>query len=100
MLATDVLDRFASAAPEPAATAAEAESRTRLWRLAAEVLTEQQMTVVWLFYVEQLPVKEVGRIVGGSRVAVRGLLFRARQRLLEAIPPGERGERVVEVQHG
>jgi RNA polymerase sigma-70 factor, ECF subfamily len=86
------LEHAHSPSPEPHELVAEADDRRRLWSLAAEVLTEQQLSAVWLFYVEQLPVKEVARIVGCSRVAVRALLFRARKRLLESLPPGQSGK--------
>ncbi len=69
--------------PAPGEQLARDESRQRLWQVAAEVLTEPQITAVWLFYVEEFPVKEVARVLRRSRVAVRAILFRARRKLLE-----------------
>ena len=92
----EAVDRKLSAEPDPADAAAEGDDRRLLWDLAREVLTEQQMTAMWLFYVEQMPVKDVARIAGCSRVAIRALLFRARKRLVEAMSP----DATIEVNHG
>jgi RNA polymerase sigma-70 factor (ECF subfamily) len=67
--------------PSPAQLVAETEDRRRLWKLAGEVLTESQMTVTWLYYVEDLSVKEIARVLGRSQVAAKATLFRARKRL-------------------
>lgn len=79
------LEAMADHRPAPDQELAGAESRQRLWQLAAEVLTEPQLTALWLFYVEEFPVKEVARVLRRSRVAVRAILFRARRKLLENV---------------
>ena len=86
-------DSVQSALPSPAAAAAEEDSRRRLWDRAAGVLTEPQMTAVWLYYVDDMSVKEIATVQGRSRVAVKTMLFRARQKLqpiLKDLEPGGR----------
>lgn len=51
-----------------------------LWRLARK-LPRKQYDALWLRYVEELPVKEIARILHVPRVQVKVLLFRARTRL-------------------
>ena len=51
------LESLAAAAPDPADAAAENESRRRLWDVAADVLGEEQVTALWLYYVEEMPVR-------------------------------------------
>lgn len=58
----------------------------RLWALAAEHLTQDQHTALWLRYAENLDIPEIARVMGKSRVAVRVCLFRARQHLAGLMP--------------
>jgi RNA polymerase sigma-70 factor (ECF subfamily) len=76
-----MLEEIADARPRPAECVAEAESRQRLWSLAAEVLTEPQLTATWLYYVEDMPVKQVAWVLGRSQMAAKATLFRARKKL-------------------
>lgn len=93
---SEALESLPAATPPPGQAAAEAEERRRLWDLAAEVLTDRQMTAVWLYYAEEMSVKEVARVLDRSRVAVRAILFRARKTLLGLVgsldeePPEDR----------
>jgi RNA polymerase sigma-70 factor, ECF subfamily len=57
------------------------EGRTRLWDRAAGVLTEEQMTALWLHYVEDMPVREISRVLGRSWASVKVMLYRVRRRL-------------------
>jgi len=79
----NLLETVADHRPAPGEQLARQESQQHLWRVAAEVLTEPQMTALWLFYVEEFSVKDMARVLGRSRVAVRAILFRARRKLLE-----------------
>lgn len=54
---------------------------SRLWRLAAEELTPEQHTILWLRYAEDLSIAEIAGVVSKSAVGVRVALFRARQAL-------------------
>jgi predicted DNA-binding protein YlxM (UPF0122 family) len=58
------------------------ESRCRLWNLAADVLTEEQWTALWLHYVEEMPTRDIASVLERSRASVKILLFRARKTLL------------------
>ena len=60
---------------------AQSESRRQLWDLAARLLSEEQWTVLWLHYVEEMPLREVAKVVNRSRPAVKVSLFRARRKL-------------------
>jgi RNA polymerase sigma-70 factor (ECF subfamily) len=53
----------------------------RLWALAAERLSEEQHTALWLRYAEDMTIEEIARVLGKSSVGVRVCLFRARQAL-------------------
>ncbi len=83
--AGDALDDLEHSGPQPAELVARAESRRRLWALAADVLSEPQMTATWLHYVEEMPLAEVARVLGRSQVAAKVTLHRARKRLLRAL---------------
>jgi RNA polymerase sigma-70 factor, ECF subfamily len=76
------LESLASAAPDPADAAAENESRRRLWDVAADVLGEEQVTALWLYYVEEMPVRQIARVLGRFTPAVKTMLHRARKKLL------------------
>jgi RNA polymerase sigma-70 factor (ECF subfamily) len=76
------LESVADQTPGPGEVVAEQESRQCLWKLAAEVLTEPQMTATWLYYVEEMSVRQIARVLGRSHVAAKLTLFRARKKLL------------------
>jgi len=67
---------------EPLAEITAREDRSRLWDAAAETLNELQYNIVWLFYVEEMAVKEIAEVLGKSRVAIKTTLFRARKKLM------------------
>ncbi len=82
---SEILESVPSGTLQPVQWVGEQESRRRLWDRAAEVLNEGQMTAVWLYYVEDLSVKEIAMVEGRSRAAVKTMLFRARKKLLPAL---------------
>ena len=69
----------AVAGPQEAAAAE--ELRQRIWDIAAQVLTEQQFTAVWLRYVEEMTVADIATVLGSTPAAVKLQLFRGRRRL-------------------
>lgn len=77
-----------SAAPSPfgplEAIVAE-EERRGLWDRAARVLGRDELTAVWLYYVEDMPVREIALVLERSRMSVKTMLFRARRRLREML---------------
>ncbi len=82
---TQLPDSIESHEPAPPQIAAERERRTRLWEVAARRLTEPEYSAVWLHYVEGMATAEIGRVVGRSRMAVKGMLFRSRKKLIHAL---------------
>ncbi len=77
-----------SAAPPPScpleAIVAE-EERRGLWDRATRVLGREELTAVWLYYVEDMPVREIAVVLERSRVSVKTMLFRARRRLRDML---------------
>ena len=59
--------------------------RRRIWIIAETVLNREQLTAVWLRYVEGLSPAQIARVMDKSGVAVRVMLLRARNVLGEAI---------------
>ena len=66
---------------DPARIVEVRENRQRLWGLAAVTLTESQWTSLWLFYVEDMALSEIARVLQRSSSAVKALLNRARCKL-------------------
>ncbi|HZZ42133.1 MAG TPA: sigma-70 family RNA polymerase sigma factor [Tepidisphaeraceae bacterium] len=57
------------------------ESSQRIWAVANAVLTEDQVTALWFYYVEDLPAGDIARVMGRSWVSVKTMLHRARKKL-------------------
>lgn len=75
-----------AAAPSLAPTNPDAGyDRRRIWKIAESVLNRDQLTAVWLRYVEGLSPAQIARVMDKSGVAVRVMLLRARNVLGEAI---------------
>jgi RNA polymerase sigma-70 factor (ECF subfamily) len=76
--------------PGPAEVALEEDSRQYLWRRAAQILSEEESTALWLHYGENLDTRDIAAVLGRSRVAVKTMLFRSRKKLvplLEELTP-------------
>lgn len=58
----------------------------RLWHIALQILTDEQHAALWLRYAEDLSPGEVARVLNKNEVAVRVMLFRARQALASHMP--------------
>lgn len=71
----------AGGASDPSVVVDGRERGERVWRVAREVLTEEQVAALWLYYVEELPAGDVARVMGRSWVSVKTMLHRARKRL-------------------
>jgi RNA polymerase sigma-70 factor (ECF subfamily) len=80
-----------SYAPQAIARASENADNSRgeepsgLWARAREELSEEQFTVLWLFYAEDLPLNEIARVVDRNAISVRVQLFRARRKLQKVL---------------
>lgn len=58
------------------------EEQTQLWQVARDVLSPEQYSAVWLYYVEEMKAGEIAQVLGRSWVATKTMLHRARKRLL------------------
>jgi RNA polymerase sigma-70 factor (ECF subfamily) len=75
------VSRLRSPPPAPHVELAERESRGQFWDAAATVLSQDQLAVAWLYYVEGLSTRELEQVLGRSWVWVKTALFRARRKL-------------------
>jgi RNA polymerase sigma-70 factor (ECF subfamily) len=75
-----------SFAADPSEKLIRQESRHSLWQ-AAQRLQHCQYEALWLRYVEELPVKEIAKVMNKSQIHVRVLLHRARLNLIKQINP-------------
>lgn len=66
---------------DPSEAASKRELAEDLWGLADRVLTPDQRQALWLRYAEDLSAEEIGQVMKKRAVAVRVLLFRAREGL-------------------
>jgi RNA polymerase sigma-70 factor (ECF subfamily) len=81
-VADDEIIRAAeSGNPEPLETIIAEEDRQRLWDMAAKLLGQDELTAVWLFYVEEMSTREIATILERSRVSVKTMMFRSRRKL-------------------
>ncbi|HLA84414.1 MAG TPA: sigma-70 family RNA polymerase sigma factor [Thermoguttaceae bacterium] len=80
MSGSDLLQTLAST-DEPGDAAAADDNRRRLWETAGGALAEREFTAMWLYYAEEMPVKEIAHVVGRSATAVKTMLFRSRKKL-------------------
>ena len=65
--------------------ASDIEQKSSLWDLVQATLNADQQTALWLRYGEQMPVQDIAKVLGKTRVSVRVMLFRARQALAEKL---------------
>lgn len=79
-------------ADDPADLLARREDCLCLWGRARECLPAAQYETLWLRYAEDMDVPDIARVVGKTRIHVKVLLFRARQKLARELrsdrPPG------------
>ncbi|MEA1950622.1 MAG: sigma-70 family RNA polymerase sigma factor [Planctomycetota bacterium] len=82
---TTEIESLPSGSPGPEAALAAEENKQKLWDIAAAVLTPDQHTALWLYYVEDMPVKEIAAVLGRFVPATKMMLHRARQKLTPAL---------------
>ncbi|MEX2218970.1 MAG: sigma-70 family RNA polymerase sigma factor [Phycisphaerales bacterium] len=80
-----------NAPPAGAERLAGLEDRGRAWAMAADLLTPEQHTAMWLRYAEDMAIVEIARVLGKSQVGVRVMLFRARNVLAARLEQTEAG---------
>ncbi len=76
--------------PGPLENAMMEDNRQYLWSKAVQILSEEETTALWLHYGENLDTREIANVLGRTRVAVKTMLFRSRQKLiplLDALTP-------------
>ena len=65
------------------------ETRHSIWKTAKTCLSDAQFTALWLFYVEELPQKEIGVAMSRPVSWVKVNLMRARKRLSRELREGK-----------
>ena len=89
----DEVPEPSSKAENPLTIVSQEEEKENLWKLAAELLSEDQYTALWLRYSEDMSVKEVSRVMGKTQSNVKVLLFRGRSALAEQFGKTEGADR-------
>jgi len=70
-----------SGEPGPLEKMVAEENRRSLWDAAAKTLGQEELTAVWLYYVEEMPTRDIAAVLERSRVSVKTMMFRARRKL-------------------
>ena len=66
-----------------------AEAAEGVWQTAAEILNEQQYSIMWLRYGEELPIRQIAEQMGLSEENTRVILHRSRAQLAERMKESE-----------
>ena len=74
-----------AAEPGPREKIAQRERRQSLWATAGGTLSANQYQALWFKYAEDMPIKEIAKVMGKSQVSVKVTLCRARMRLAERL---------------
>ncbi|MFT4547643.1 MAG: RNA polymerase sigma-70 factor (ECF subfamily) [Verrucomicrobiales bacterium] len=69
----------------------ESENHTDLWTTIREILNENQFTVMWLKYEQDLPVAEIAKVMKKTKTHVKVMLHRARKSLIAQLPEASPG---------
>jgi len=80
-----VRESEADTAADPLAACIAADQRKNLWLTARNVLGEQAYTALWLRYAEDMPVRDVARVMGRPATWVKVVVHRARRRLADVL---------------
>lgn len=69
-------------APEPEGIVLPTEDPdTTIWRIAEKQLSKEAFSALWLHYHDELPLAEIGKVIGKREGAVKVMLHRARKSL-------------------
>ena len=77
----DSLDSIACGHAGPEQLGIQVEQQRSTWQTARSCLGDAQFTALWLFYVEDLPLTEIGKVMKRPVSWVKVNLMRARRRL-------------------
>jgi RNA polymerase sigma-70 factor (ECF subfamily) len=69
---------------EPADAASQQEMQEGLW-VVARTLSAGQYRALWLRYAEEMPIKEIAKVLGKTQVGVKVTLYRARVNLAQRL---------------
>ena len=95
VLNAHVAERVPAPNRDPAARLVHADERSNLWDLALTALNEQERSVLWLRYAEELDTKSISRVLGKTAINVRVTLHRSLRKLQKAAtarPPEKTGQ--------
>jgi RNA polymerase sigma-70 factor (ECF subfamily) len=67
----------------PGVSLARRETADGLWSVARKILPKAQFEALWLFYAEDMGIREIAKIMGLTQTHVKVLLFRARRALIQ-----------------
>ena len=81
----DMPDSVASNQAGPEQQGIEMERRLSLWQTARTCLGEAQFTALWLFYIEDMSLAEIGKTMKRPVSWVKVNLMRARQRMFKVL---------------
>ncbi|UCE21147.1 MAG: sigma-70 family RNA polymerase sigma factor [Candidatus Aminicenantes bacterium] len=73
-----------SSLPGPEETVIQKQESQNIWELATK-LPKKEYEALWLYYAEEMPIKDIARVTKKSPITVRVLLYRARLNLAERI---------------
>jgi RNA polymerase sigma-70 factor (ECF subfamily) len=76
-LSNDVQDNHL----DPAHVLEKRDQRQRIWATAQTILSEEQQSALWLYYVEDLSIQQVAQVLGRTRIVIKVMLHRARRKL-------------------
>lgn len=77
---------IASSEPSPARVLEQNDRAENLWARARRVLTAREYEILWLRAGEEMSTEETARITGLTKIHVKVIVHRARQRLLQGEP--------------
>ncbi|MEJ2604642.1 MAG: sigma-70 family RNA polymerase sigma factor [Gammaproteobacteria bacterium] len=86
-----LMDDPVDTAADPLADCVAASERRNLWLAARTRLRPEVYTALWLHYADDLPVRDVARVMGRSVPWVKVSLHRARRQLAGELDSGEDG---------
>lgn len=81
-------ETIGNAEPGPETLGIQRQLSHSLWKTARQSLNESQFTALWLFYVEEMSLVDIGKTLGRPSTWVKVNLMRARRRLSRELESG------------
>jgi RNA polymerase sigma-70 factor, ECF subfamily len=76
-------DEVVSREPSPARALEQSELADSIWARARRILSPREFEVMWLRFAEELSTEETAKVAGLTKIHVKVIVHRARQRLLK-----------------